>query len=314
MTYQHLFGPVPSRRLGRSLGVDLVPLKTCSYNCIYCECGKTTHLTTERKEYVPTAEVISELDDCLAKHPSLDYVTFSGSGEPTLHSGIGKISDFLAERYPEYRVALLTNGSLFSLQEVREDATGVDVIVPSLDSADERTFRRIDRPHPSLSIEKIISGLEALREEFKGEIWLEIFVVPGLNDTETEIEALRKALLRIRPDRVDLNTLDRPGVVTWIRAASEENLVRFAAALDNPAVEMIRKPPPTEGMGTSSEDALDSIMQTIRRRPCTMEDLCEISGMRPTEISKYLRQLTSEGKVIEERGKRGVFFFAGSVK
>ncbi len=306
--YKHLFGPVPSRRLGISLGIDLVPHKTCSYNCIYCECGKTTDLTAERREYVPTAEVIEELDSYLSESPKLDYITFSGSGEPTLHNGIGEITWFLKGKYPEYRIALLTNGSLFFDKKMRDEVMDIDVIIPSLDSATEIGFMKIDRPCSSLKVEKIIAGLVDLRKEFSGEFWLEIFVVPGLNDTKEELSALSESVHRIAPERIQLNTLDRPGVVDWIRAATQEEMERFAKALDYEGVELTGRPSSRSGIDSFSGDAVECIMQTISRRPCTVEDLSSVLGMHPNEVNKYIQLLVEEGRIKEKREGRGIFF------
>ena len=158
MHYKHVFGPVPSRRLGISLGVDLVPSKTCSLDCIYCECGSTTHLTVKRKEYVPTLDVIEEIRQCLDQAPELDYVTFSGSGEPTLHKGLGRIASFIKQNYPNYNLALLTNGTLFYQEDVRRDASGTDLVIASIDAGSQEGFSRINRPHPSLTVPDMVKG------------------------------------------------------------------------------------------------------------------------------------------------------------
>jgi wyosine [tRNA(Phe)-imidazoG37] synthetase (radical SAM superfamily) len=306
--YRHLFGPVPSRRLGISLGIDLVPPKTCNYNCIYCECGRTTSLTANRREYVPTAEVIEELDSYLSASPGLDYITFSGSGEPTLHSGTGEICRYIKSKFPGYRIALLTNGGLFSDKSVRDEVMDMDVIIPSLDSATETGFMKIDRPCSSAAIDEIISGLAELGKEFSGEIWLEIFVVPGVNNTDEELSALSEAVHRIAPDRVQLNTLDRPGVVEWIRAATPEEMEVFAAGLGYEGTEITGRPSSRSGIGSFSGDAVEQIMQTIRRRPCTAGDLSSVLGMHQNEVNKYIQLLIEEGKIREKRENRGIFF------
>ena len=219
MAYRYLFGPVPSRRLGRSLGIDLVPQKTCTFDCAYCECGRTTVLTLERREYVPTGRVIAELDDCLAKAPDIDYVTFAGSGEPTLHSGIGDIISFIKDRYPRYRVAVLTNGALFVDPDVRAALMRADLVVPSLDAVSEDIFRDINRPSPGITAGQVVAGLVAFSREFPGVIWLEVFIVPGKNDTDEELLRLRDAVAVIAPDRVQVNTLDQPGTDIRVRRA-----------------------------------------------------------------------------------------------
>jgi wyosine [tRNA(Phe)-imidazoG37] synthetase (radical SAM superfamily) len=233
MSRRYLFGPVSSRRLGRSLGVDLIPYKTCPYDCVYCECGPTTSHTSRRREYVPTYEVIAELDQFLSTSPGLDFITFSGSGEPTLHIGLGEIIGFLKRRYPEYRVAVLTNAALLSDPAVRSALLHADVVAPSLDAVSDDVFRKIDRPCPGISITDIISGLCKFRREFSGEIWLEIFIVPGINDSLSGLEQFCRVIAAISPDRVQLNTLDRPGTEPWVSPATQESLQAIALLFKN---------------------------------------------------------------------------------
>ncbi|WFN33952.1 radical SAM protein [Methanogenium sp. S4BF] len=308
MVYQYLFGPVPSRRLGVSLGIDLVPLKTCSYNCIYCECGKTTDLTTERAEYYPTDAVIREIDDYLSTRPHLDFITFSGSGEPTLHSGIGRIARHIRETFPEYRMALLTNGSLFTDPGMRAEVADIHVIVPSLDAVSESVFQKIDRPCHSITAAGVRAGLVALRKEFKGGMWLEIFIIPGLNDTDEELLFLRDAIAEIRPDRVQLNTLDRPGIVDWITVPAAEELERIAGALGFPGIEVVGGLASRSDIASFSQDVRESILGTIRRRPCTIDDLSRILGLHPNEVRKYIDTLVADGQIGEKREERGIFY------
>ena len=310
MGYQYLFGPVPSRRLGISLGIDLVPPKTCSYNCIYCECGKTTNLTTEQTEYYPTDAIIREIDDYLSTSPHLDFITFSGSGEPTLHSGIGEIARHIRERFPEYRIALLTNGSLFADPGIRAEVAEIDVIVPSLDAVSESIFLKIDRPSNSITATHVRDGLVALRKEFKGEIWLEIFIVPGLNDTDEELLFLRDAIEEIRPERVQVNTLDRPGIVDWITVPTAEEMERITSALGFPGIEVVEALSSRSDIASFSQDVRESILGTIRRRPCTIDDLSRVLGLHANEVRKYIDPLLAEGSITEEREARGIFYRA----
>lgn len=308
MGYQHLFGPVPSRRLGVSLGIDLVPHKTCSYNCIYCECGKTTNLTTERTEYYPTDAIIREIDDYLSTHPHLDFITFSGSGEPTLHSGMGKIARHIRENFPEYRMALLTNGSLLMDPAVRAEAADVHVVVPSMDAVSETVFKKIDRPCKTITAQDVLSGLVTFRNEFKGEIWLEIFIVPGLNDTDEELSLLRDAITEMRPDRVQLNALDRPGIYDWITTPTKEEMEHIADVLGFSGIDIVEGLPSRSDISSFSQDVRESILGTIRRRPCTIDDLSRILGLHPNEVRKYIDPLLAEGLITEERETRGIFY------
>ncbi len=305
MKYRHLFGPVPSRRLGVSLGVDLVRLKTCTLDCVYCECGKTTNCTVERKEYVPPAEVREELGDYLENKPHLDYITFSGSGEPTLHAGLGEIIDFLKENYPRYSLCLLTNGTLFTDAAVRKQAGGVDLIIPSLDTATEKTFQLLNRPHPDLKCADIIEGLIKLRSEYMGKIIVEVFIAPGLNDYPEEISALKKALDKIRPDHIQLGTLDRPGTEEWVTPADSRKMQEIASYLKK--AELIDTFKPGQRIFTFNDSHSRQILQTLRRRPCTVKDLQQMLSLRPSEIQKYINHLLAKDIIEMEQKERGTF-------
>ena len=306
MKQRYLFGPVPSRRLGVSLGIDLVPLKTCSLNCVYCECGRTTNLTIARKEYVPVEDVLAELKHYLKDKPELDFITFAGSGEPTLHKQIDRVIDYLKEYFPKYPLCLLTNGALFSSSHVRAQVRRADLIVPSLDAATEQVFRQINRPHPTLSCKDLISGLVNLRREYRGEIHLEIFIVPGLNDTLRELAALKSAIEEINPDRVLVGTLDRPGAETWVKEAAPEKLRKITAYLGRGA-ELIGELQPRSKAFRFDKDHRETILQTIWRRPCTALDLSRILGVHPAKVQKYLRQFLAEGLIELEQRERGTF-------
>ncbi|MBN2543457.1 radical SAM protein [bacterium] len=307
MVYKYLFGPVPSRRLGVSLGIDLIPYKTCTYDCIYCECGKTTDLTEERKEYVPTDDVIKELDHFLSGKPSLDYVTFSGSGEPTLHSGIGRIIDFLKREYPEYKIAILTNGSLFCDPAVRKAVRRTDLVMPSLDAVSPLIFEQINRPKTN-DPERIIDGLIKFRSESEAQIWLELFIVPELNDSEEELSKIKEALNQIDPDIVQLNTLDRPGTESWVEPATTENLRSIAQFLKPLKVEAVELYDGRRKFASFNEDIARSIFATVNRRPCTANDLSQILGLNLKEINKYLQTLLEEKKITYKEEKRGIFY------
>ena len=171
--FRHLFGPVPSRRLGISLGIDLVPKKVCTLDCVYCEIGKTTYLTDERKEYSDIKDIILELDEYFKIHPDPDYITISGSGEPTLNIKIEEVIKFSKHIKPNIPIAVLTNGTLFSDEKVRRSIIDADIVLPSLDAATEQVFKKINRPHKKITIEQCICGLIQFRKEFKSKIHLE---------------------------------------------------------------------------------------------------------------------------------------------
>lgn len=225
---KYLKGVISSRRLGRSLGINLLPDLICSEDCIYCECGNTRELTLERKEYVPTAEVISELDKFLEKKPVTDYITFSGLGEPTLHSGIGKIIDYLKDNYKDYKVALLTNSSLLHNPEVRDEVKRLDLIVPSLDAGREKTFKKICRPVKGLTLDLILDGIKAISNEFEGEIRLEILFLKNVNDSDREVNAIIDKIKDLKIDQVDINTLNRPPAMAGYQAVNKDRLIEIS--------------------------------------------------------------------------------------
>jgi wyosine [tRNA(Phe)-imidazoG37] synthetase (radical SAM superfamily) len=298
MNYTHLFGPVQSRRLGVSLGVDMVTAKTCSLDCAYCECGRTEVLTLERKEYVPANELIAELTDYLKTGPSLDYITFGGSGEPTLNTGLGRVIRFLKKDFPEYRCALLTNGTLFFLPAVRKECMKFDVVLPNLDAVSRAVFKKINRPHRELDNEKIIKGLSAFRDEYKGMIWLEIFIVPGINDTPEELDKIIESARTINPDRVQLNTLDRPGVCDWVKPASVERLTTIAGFFSPLPVQIISREKTSSSLWESSGVNQDTIRSLIARRPSTADEISRMAGLTINQTVAMLSALIATRAVI----------------
>ena len=306
--YTYLFGPVPSRRLGISLGVDLVPMKTCTLNCTYCECGRTTNLSLERKEYVPFEAVKEELTHYLSHNPRPDYVTFSGSGEPTLNSRIGDVVHFIKSQTSDIPIAVLTNGTLLFQKQACDDIRDATVVIPSLDAATERVFRKINRPHPQLKIDTIIRGLVKFRKGYSGQIWLEVFIVPGLNDTEQELTALKRAIEKIEPDRIQLNTLDRPGTVPTIHAATWKELEHVLDFWQLENTEIIAKAQERKELLSYRTDVESAILETIERRPCTLQDLSQFLGLHANELNKYLDVLEADKKIKAIKQERGFFY------
>lgn len=308
MTHKHIFGPVLSRRLGLSLGIDLIPFKTCSYNCVYCECGPTTDTTITRQDFFPVEQVISDLCDVLASHPHLDSITLAGSGEPTLSRSLGKVIMFVKREYPEYTLSVLTNGSLMTDGGVREELIPADRVIPTLTSVSQETFERIHRPHFSLRIEAIMDGMERFREMYSGALWLEVFIIPGLNTTTEELTGLKGAIERINPDHVQLNTLDRPPAEGWVETATDAELEQACAVLERSGIEIVSQNHPISPAARTNTEAGDLIRATLCCRPSTVEDLVRTTGLSGGEVAKILGVLEREGTVTSQRGTRGVFY------
>lgn len=306
--YKYLFGPVPSRRLGISLGIDIIPKKVCSLNCVYCEVGKTTKLTLDRKEYVPYDKIVAEIDDYISNNPAPDYITFSGSGEPTLNIRFGDIVKYIKKNYPQIKLAVLTNGTLLSNPQVRKEMLPADVVLPSLDAVSDESFSKIDRPNPDINMQEYIKGLSDFRKEYTGKIWLEVLILKGYNDNDSDINLLKDAIAKINPNTVQLNTLDRPGTVADLKPVTVEKLKKIAKILDFHSVEIIAKPQQRTKIKSYKDDIEAQILSTIKRRPCTLDDLKSLLGIHIAEINKYLGVL-QENKLIETKElKRGVFY------
>ena len=290
----HVFGPVPSRRLGRSLGVDLVPFKTCSYDCVYCQLGRTTCKTVERKEWVPLEEVVAQIAQRLSAEP--DYITLSGSGEPTLFSRVGELIGRI-KRMSDVPVAVLTNGSLLWREDVRDELGNADLVVPSLDAGNEATFRQVNRPHESISLETMLAGLIEFRRMFRGKTWLEVLLMDGYTATESELSELAACVRQIGPDRVQLNTVTRPPAEDFAVGVSRDRLTEMAAAFDPPA-EVI-----ADFRGVHSQPQFasgrDEILDLLRRRPCSLEDIANGLGMHRNEVVKYFEELRAEDLLVQ---------------
>ncbi len=289
----HLFGPVPSRRLGRSLGVDLIPRKTCPFDCIYCEVGPTSRQTETRFAYEAEAieaEICAYLE---GGSPEPDFITLAGSGEPTLNLALGRIIRRLKE-LTAIPVAVLTNGALLHLAEVRQELMAADLVLPSLDAARDQTFRAINRPLPGYRLSRLLRGLEAFRREYPGPIWLEVLLLKGRNDSQEDLEALRRALRTLSPDKVQLNTMVRPGVQNQAQRLSLEALAAIASGLPG-QVEVIAS---YEGAGpaaAASDDA--TLAEMLARRPMTAADLAAVLRLPLPLVQEQLRRLEHAGQI-----------------
>ncbi|MDD5326341.1 MAG: radical SAM protein [Phycisphaerae bacterium] len=302
---KYLYGPVPSRRLGRSLGIDVVPFKVCTLDCVYCQLGGTTQKTLRRGDFVPVEAILAELRDKLAEGLEADFITIGGSGEPTLNSRLGELIDGI-KKITNIPVAILTNGTLLCKQDVRADCAKADVVLPSLDAGDEQAFQRINRPHPGLSIEELISGLCAFRKEFTGRIWLEVFIIEGFNTDNEQIAKIKSAIGRIRPDKVQLNTAVRPTAEPGIKSLDAKKLQAIAEKLGEncEVIADFALPHQTRQVG----DKAEALLSMLKRRPCSLSDICSALGMSRNEALKYIVFLQQHGGLDSER-KGGITFF-----
>lgn len=304
--YSYLFGPVPSRRLGRSLGVDLTPYKTCSLDCVFCQLGKTTHKTITRKEYVPTDAVTAEIDAWLTSDGDADYITLSGSGEPTLHSGFGDVLLFIRER-TAIPAVVLTNGTLLHHPEVRDAACRANVVKVSLSAWDDASFGWVNRPHPSLRFDQVVSGQKALRKQFQGELWMEVFLVAGMNSTQSDVQRIASVAREIEPDRIQLNTVVRPPTESFAEPLSKDQLLALCP-LFQPEATVIAEFDLEKDL--EAQVNKETVLAVLQRRPCTADQIAKAFGMHLNEVSKYIGNLVRTGQVRAERRNQATYYSA----
>ena len=301
---KYLFGPINSRRLGLSLGIDLMPHKTCSLDCVYCECGKTKFLTDVISEYVPTNAVIDELDNFLSASPKLHSLTFSGSGEPTLHSGIGEIISHLKTRYPEYKVTVLTNGTMLWHEDVRNSLFKADCVIPSLDAVSDDVFFKLLRPVAGITPWLLCDGILKFAHEYKGAFFIEVFILPGLNDNKSELEKIKDICVKAAPAAVQLNSLDRPGSEKWVRGLSMDKLLEIKNFFSPLNVTISSR----KSIDDIGGHAFSVLKETIARRPCTALELAAYTGVGIDFVKKELADMVSTGTVRVEKTGNEEFF------
>jgi len=302
----YVFGPVPSRRLGQSLGIDTIPLKTCNWNCVYCQLGRSVPLTNKRREYFPRQDILTEAKAALVTHQSgeIDWVTFVGSGEPLLHSSMGWLIRQV-KKLTHLPVAVITNGSLLYLPEVRQELLVADAVLPTLDAGNPKLYRKINRPHPEITFERLVDGLIAFHKEYRGKLWVEVMLVDGLNDTSQALWEIAKILQTIEPGAVHINLPTRPPAEAWVKPPRPESLMQ-AMAIFGYTAEVVH---PAEGNFDLSgyDNPIDAIISIITRHPMRQDQLKRtLECWSPNQANRVLADLEASGKaqIVERYGVR----------
>ena len=305
--YKYIYGPVPSRRLGRSLGIDLVPFKTCTYDCIYCQLGRTTNKTIERLPYVPVKDILNELKIKLAMGESPDYISIAGSGEPTLHSYIGELIGMI-KNITNIPVAVLTNGSLLFMPEVRAALMRADLVIPSLDAGDESLFRYVNRPHTDISFDQMVNGLIDFTRNFPGQVWLEILLLSGVTGMAEEAKKIAVYAQEIGAAKIQLNTVCRPTAEDFACALGKKQM-ELIALLFPRVVEVISEDKSERFIGAAKSDANSTeIINMLARRPCTLTGVSTGLGLHPHDAAKRLQRLVDEKEITTLRTDHAIFY------
>ena len=300
----YVFGPVPSRRLGLSLGVDLIPLKTCTYDCLYCQVGRTTRQSLKIESFIPVTEILEELERKL-ENCSPDAITFSGSGEPTLSSDIDRVISFVKER-TDIKTVVLTNGSLLWQEDVRHRISGADIIMPTLTTAFEETFRLIHQPHMDLDLDTIVGGLKSLRRTYKGNLFLEVVFLAGFNDSEKELEGLRSVIDQISPDKIQLNTVIRPPSDPRAISLDTKRLEEIKNLFGEKA-EIIAQTPLTNRRW-EDETAYATILEMAKRRPVRARDVANVCDIPLEEADSLIKGLVVKGVLRQQEHEGEVYY------
>ncbi|MBM4354349.1 MAG: radical SAM protein, partial [Deltaproteobacteria bacterium] len=289
------YGPVSSRRFGVSLGVDVVPFKTCTLDCVYCQLGPTDVLTIDRRPFFPQREVVREVLEAIGRGPRPDVITFAGSGEPTLYSDLGAVARAL-RREAGIPLNLITNGTLLWRDDVAEDAAEFDIVAPDLDAADAATFAAINGPHPALDLGRVIDGIARFSARHPGKVRLEVFLLAGINDGPEALAAIVKAAALIAPAVVELNTAVRPTPGRSVQGLGAADLSRIAALFDPPAVPpaVFRSRSDASGAGLP-RGLSDRILATLKRRPCTVGQLADALGAPFADVQAAAAALVAAG-------------------
>jgi len=302
----YVYGPIPSRRLGRSLGIDPIPLKTCNWNCVYCQLGRSVPLTNERRAYAPPDLILAEIRVVLDRHQpgDIDFISFVGSGEPTLHRDIGWLIEQV-KAMTTIPIAVITNGTLLFMPEVRAGLLPADVVMPTLSAGNADLYRRIHRPHAEATFARLIDGITTFRQEYAGRLWIEVMLMHGVNDSESNLRELAAIIGRIGPDQVHVVVPDRPPAEPWVEPPDAEGLMRATAIL-GPIAHVVHPYTSTVDVSDYATPA-DAILGIITRHPMSQAQLDGLlARWAPDAIADALACLeqTGQAHVVERLNTR----------
>lgn len=290
---EYIYGPVPSRRLGISLGISPIPKKTCNYSCIYCQLGITDRMTNTRKLFFQIEDIIREFDDFLKKDIEFDVVTIVGEGEPTLYKGLGKLIIEIKKRTKK-AVAVITNGALLYDNDIILELNEADIVLPTLDAYDQDSFIRINRPHKNISYEMVIKGLEKFSKEYRGQLWIEIMLIQGINDDDNSLNKYKEMLSEIRYDRLYINTPVRPPTESEVKAIDNERMKLAVDILGGISIDLLE----SKGFYSEIADDLESIISIVKRHPMNQFEIESFLQSRNcTDIKNIIQSLRTDKRI-----------------
>jgi wyosine [tRNA(Phe)-imidazoG37] synthetase (radical SAM superfamily) len=308
---QFVYGPVPSRRLGQSLGVSPIPPKTCNYSCVYCQIGRTTHYTNKRQSFFEKETILDQVFETIDSGVKIDYITFVGEGEPTLSKDLGWLIEQIKNN-TTIPTAVITNGALLIEEQVRNELRKVDVILPTLDATKQKLFKKINRPVKGLKIKDIIEGFRQFRKNYSGEIWMEVMLVKGLNDTKEVVDNLEEVLNTLSCDRVYVNIPIRPPAETWVKCPDNDRVLEICKQL---GAENISHYESVAGFHIDKAKKLaEELVNITTRHPLREEQILKMVDSPPDKVKALLERLSREGKLRKVVYNERIFWINASSK
>lgn len=291
---KYVFGPVPSRRLGRSLGISPIPKKTCNYSCVYCQLGRTNKMTNMRQEFFPLEDILSEFDEYLKDEDKFDVVSVVGEGEPTLYSRLGDLIKGLKERTSK-PVAVITNSALMYDPQVRKDLMEADIVLPSLDSCDEETWHKVDRPYGRLVYNDVFDGLIQFTKEYKGQIFMELMLMDGINDDDLSLQKFHDIYKNLHYDKLYINTPVRPPAESYVSVSSPETIQKAVELLGGISIDALAN----GGFFSEIKDDYEAIISIIGRHPMNQfEILGFLESRQADNTDKLMERLKNDPCVL----------------
>jgi wyosine [tRNA(Phe)-imidazoG37] synthetase (radical SAM superfamily) len=293
--YKYIYGPVPSRRMGKSLGISPIPEKTCNYSCVYCQLGRTNHLTNTREEFFPLSEILEELNDYSTKGQEFDVISIVGEGEPTLYSRLGELIQGIKDMLDK-PVAVITNGALLYDKNLREELMSADMVLPSVDAYNESIYKKIDRPYGKLHFNEVSAGLIEFSKEYKGQLYLEIMLVDGINSSDEDIQGFKEYLKEINYDKLYINTPVRPPAESNVKAVGHERISHAVKELNGISIDMLA----SGSFYSDTLDTYDAVLSISSRHPLSHFELISFlssRGLDKKAIDDIINRLKKDSRV-----------------